>query len=321
MCWTWQFRPTTQSSSRVSGPISLPAPTTVLPAQDRPRVQRDVAAELDGDVDERLAGIEHRHAVEQPAAVGATAQLALGEGQLPAVVDALGLRAGRLDASDPVTHAGEHTDDVGEVQLALRVVGGDAAQGRSEQVPPEGVDARGDLGDGPLVGRCVALLDDAQDLAVATGDDPAVAGRVLDDARQQRRRAAVGDVGGDQLVERLRQQQGRVTGDDDDRRVVVEVVAGERRHADGRGVARAALGGLLDEHDVRPGRREVLDLLGDLLGAMTDDEGRARRLQPFEGGDDVHHHGPAAHHVQRLGPGRAHPACPRRRRGRWRRRS
>ena len=85
--------------------------------------------------------------------------------------------------------------------------GRDAAQGRPEQVAAEGVDARGDLVDRPLVGRRVALLDDAHDLAVAAGDDAAVAGRVVDDARQQRRRAAVGDVGGDELVERLRQQQ------------------------------------------------------------------------------------------------------------------
>ena len=62
-----------------------------LALQDRARVDRDVAAELDRDVDERLARVEHRDAVEQPAPVGAVAELALGERELPAVVDALGL--------------------------------------------------------------------------------------------------------------------------------------------------------------------------------------------------------------------------------------
>ena len=47
--------------------------------EDRARVQRDVTAELDGDVEEGLARVEHRDAVQQPVAVGAVAQLALGE--------------------------------------------------------------------------------------------------------------------------------------------------------------------------------------------------------------------------------------------------
>ena len=41
--------------------------------QDRAGVQGHVAAELDGDVDERLSGIEHRDPVQQPAAIGAAA--------------------------------------------------------------------------------------------------------------------------------------------------------------------------------------------------------------------------------------------------------
>ena len=54
---------------------------------------------------------------------------------------------------------------------------------------------------------------------------------------------------------------------------------------------------------------EVLHLLGDLLGAVPDDERGAGRLQPLEGGDHVHHHRPAAHHVQRLRPRRTHPGA------------
>ena len=73
------------------------------------------------------------------------------------------------------------------------------------------------------------------------------------------------------------------------------------------GVAGAALLGLLDEHDVGPRRGQLLDLLGDLLGAVADDDGRALGSQPLEGVDDVQHHRPAADQVQRLGPRRPHP--------------
>ena len=74
---------------------------------------------------------------------------------------------------------------------------------------------------------------------------------------------------------RLGAQQRSVAGQDDDGRVVVEVVAGDGGHADHRGVAGAALDGLLDEGDVRPCRRLLLDLLGHSLGAVPDDDHRA----------------------------------------------
>ena len=70
--------------------------------------------------------------------------------------------AGACDPADAVAHAAEHADDVGEVELALGVVGRQVAQRRAEQVAPEGVDARADLVLVELVGAGVALLDDAQ---------------------------------------------------------------------------------------------------------------------------------------------------------------
>ncbi len=184
----------TQSSRRVSGPISDPSPTTVLPSRSVPgysvtsRPKRTVTSM------NVWRGIEHRHAVQQPVTVGARPQLALGQGELPAVVDALRLLAGRLHPADAVAHPGQHADDVGQVELALRVVRRQVPQGRAEQVPPERVDAGGDLVDGPFLHRRVALLDDPQHPAVGRGDDPPVARRVVDDAREQRRRGAVGDV-------------------------------------------------------------------------------------------------------------------------------
>jgi len=95
--------------------------------QDGSRVEGDVASELHRDVHERLARVEHRHAVEQPVAVRARAQLALGHRELPTVVHAFGLRFADLHAADAVAHCGQRGDDVGEVVLALCVVGAEVA--------------------------------------------------------------------------------------------------------------------------------------------------------------------------------------------------
>jgi len=102
-------------------------------------------------------------------------------------------------------------------------------------------------------------------------------------------------------------QQWCVARQDDDRRVVVEVVARNGGHAHHGSVTGAALDGLLDEADIRPGGGLLLHLLGDPFGTMTDDQHRALDLNVFQRMDDVHDHGPTADHVQRLGPRRAHP--------------
>src|SRR6056297_147531 len=90
--------------------------------QDRAGIQRDVATDADGDVDERLAGIEHRDPAEQMQPVGARAEFTLGECELPAIVDTLGLVGRCLDDADAMPHRAEHRDHVGEVVLALCVV-------------------------------------------------------------------------------------------------------------------------------------------------------------------------------------------------------
>ena len=85
--------------------------------------------------------------------VRAGPQLGFGRGELGPVVYALRLaRVGDDHGADWVPGPGQHADDVREVVLALRVVGGEAAQRRAEKVAAERVDARAHLVDGQLLG-------------------------------------------------------------------------------------------------------------------------------------------------------------------------
>ena len=101
--------------------------------------------------------------------VDAAAQHGLGGGELGAVVhpERLG-RVGRRRADDEMPGGAQHPDDVGQVVLALPVLGLEAAQRGREQPPAEAVDRRVDLGDGELGLVAVGLLDDAVDRAAAS---------------------------------------------------------------------------------------------------------------------------------------------------------
>ena len=52
-------------------------------------------------------------------------------------------------------------------------------------------------------GRCVALLDDPLDLAVTTAHDAPVPGGVVHDGGEECGGVAVGDMGGDEFIERV----------------------------------------------------------------------------------------------------------------------
>ena len=144
------------------------------------------------------------------------------------------------------------------------------------------------------------MLDDLQHAAVAVlasarRQHSPVPGGVVEHRGDGRGRVAVGDDGSTTSWCSVScAEQRRVAGQHDDGRVVVEVVAGDRRHADHRCVAGAALHGLLDEGHVRPAGRLLLHLLGDPLGAVADDHDRAIDVDLGQGVDDVHDHGPAA---------------------------
>ena len=119
-------------------------------------------------------------------------------------------------------------------------------------------------GDAVMVGMTAFSgddLDDTSTVLIVPGDTPLLRPETLEQL--------VAFQEGDELLERLRTEEGRVARDDEHGRGVVEVVAAERRHADHDGVTGAALYPLLDEGDVQLGRAVGLHAFGDLLGTVA----------------------------------------------------
>ena len=233
-------------------------------------------------------------------------QLGFGLGQLGAVVDAerVGGILG-LDGEDDVPGLAEHRHDVGEVVLALGVLGAEPAQRGREQAAAEAVDRRVHLVDGELVGVGVGLLDDAVDPALLVAHDPAVPGRVGHPGGEQRSGGVGPAVLGGQPGQCLRPQERDVAGHHDEvvLEVVVEGVGGEG-HADR--VTGAALAVLLDELDRDITGQLLLQRLGDVLRGVPDDHHDALEGQQLERVEHVEQHGTAAERVQHLRRGRPH---------------
>ncbi len=209
--------PTSQSTSRVSGPTRASAATRVRPAQQRPGLQGGVLADLDGDVHPGRGRIDDGDAREHPALHHAPVELAAHRGQLHAVVDPLGLPHVVGDQRrDPAAGGAGQRQHVGQVQLALVVVRAQLGQGVDEHLAVEGVDAGVDLVDRQLVGGGVAVLDDAGHRAVRGAHDAPVPGRVGDPGGQDGRGVAVTLVLGHQLGQgRAREQRDVAVGDHD----------------------------------------------------------------------------------------------------------
>ena len=187
-------------------------------------------------------------------------------------------------ADDDVAGGAQHPDDVGEVVLALRVLGVEAPQGGGQQAAPEAVDRRVDLGDLELGVVGVGLLHDAVDAAAGVAHDAPVSGRVVELGGEDGGRGVGQAVLGGELGERLGPQQRGVAGEDEDVVFAVEVEAGPGEADAGR-VAGAALEALLDELDRDLGGELLLDRLGHRLGAVADDDhdaGQRQLHQPVE---------------------------------------
>src|SRR5690606_13387464 len=115
------------------------------------------------------------------------AQLGLDLGEVGVGVDAgdlVDVDGPVLDLAPAVHQVG---DDVGQVELALGVVGGDGRQRLPQGSDREGVEADIAFGDGRLVAGGVAFFDAAGDLAVGIANDPSETVRSGVDSGQHRR--------------------------------------------------------------------------------------------------------------------------------------
>ena len=257
----------------LSGPIVAPAAMSVRPCSWTFGLERDVGSQRDLGVDPAGRRVDHPDArahvpLQQPLVVDAVRR-----GQLHPVVDAGGL-LGRRGAGAHVPALGdEDADHLGQVLLALGVVGAQPADRLVQQAGVEGVDPGRHLGHRQLVRAGVLLLHHPQHGAgpagVAGPDHPAVAGRVGQLAGQHGGSGAAGGVLRQQAGQGGRQQQRRVAGQHQhsagDRPVGGELL---QRYPDG--VPGAVL--LLLHHRHRR-RGDLGQVGGDLVAAVPNHHG------------------------------------------------
>ena len=220
-------------------------------------------------------------------------------GQADAIVDAEHqVGVGELVRGDGVALGAQDDQRVGEVVLALGVVGRDLLKRVEQRAAVEGVDARVDLADGQLrFGRVAGGLGlhDPRDAAVGVADHAAVAGRVLERHRGHRGRGRATRVGVGELADCGGRDKGDVAGEDDHGAIAVDVLRGGQHRV--TGAARLGLHGELDAVGQPALERPV--------GTADDDD--LVGVRPAGGGDRPRDHRTAAEVVQHLGRSRAHP--------------
>src|SRR5207245_1582997 len=108
-----------------------------------------VAPDRDARLDVEPLGIAHRHAGAHELVGQAQADDAIGLGHVDAIVAAHDLVGGGLDG-DHAELLGGALHHVGQVDLALGVVGADRLERVKEELGRAAVDAGVDLGDAPL---------------------------------------------------------------------------------------------------------------------------------------------------------------------------
>ncbi len=260
-----------------------------------------VLPEGDSHVDEGAGRVDDRDAREHGLLQQARVQQCAGLGELDAVVDPEDLPVVAADGrADAVPGLAQDAEDVGEVLLALAVVGTDLAEGVGEQGAVEGEDARVDLADRALGVGGVLVLDDGRHGAAGVADDASVAGGVGDLGGQHGDGVAVGLVRPREPGQGLAGQQRGVAADDDHGAgdAAAELFEG---HADG--VPGAVLLVLDGGADVGVDAGQVR---GDLLPGVPDDHDEVLGVQLTGGGDDVTDERAPADLVENLGSRRLH---------------
>lgn len=182
------------------------------------RVDQGVLLERDGDVDPGGGGVDDGHTGEHGLREQPVVEDPAGLGELHTVVDTgdLTMITG-YGGPDPVPGLAQDPEDVGEVLLALAVVGPDLPERVGEQLAVEREHPGVDLTDRALrLGRVLVLHDGRHGPGGAVTDDPAVPGGVRHLGGQHGHGVAVGGVRGGELPERGPGEQRGVTADDDD---------------------------------------------------------------------------------------------------------
>ncbi len=200
-------------------------------------------------------------------------------------------------------------DDVGQVQLALRVVRVELPERGAQELGVERVHAGVDLGDGRLLLGGVGLLHDLGDLTVVgQTDDPTVAPGLGGGERQHRDRRGGGfaAVLVDESVQGAAVEQGDVRGGDQHGPVEV---GGQGGQAAFDGVPGAVLLLLYGDRDrAAQFRLERADGHSDAFLVMTDDGDEVRRIDLRGGVQGMRQHRASAQGVQHLGGLRPHPS-------------
>ena len=209
-----------------------------------------------GALAEGAAGrIGEAHALGHPVAPQPLLQRGLALGELQAVVDAVDLvRVGHLQ----VHGLAEHRHGVGQVKLALVVVGGELRQHRRQLPPVEAVDAGIGKGVAALLLAAVAVLHDAAYSPLLIGEDPTVASWIGQAGREQGHGGAAGAVLRQQLLQGAGTQQGHIAVEHQQ----LALEAGEGLEQLLHGVAGAVLGLLQHEFQAPQGSQGTLHPLG-----------------------------------------------------------
>jgi len=265
-----------------------------------PGLQDGVGGDGAGDVDPGRLRVDDGDPAAHQLVEDPVVERATPGGQLPPVVAAQDVVGVLRDvAADRGALLDQQPEDVGDVLLALVVVGVDPGESPPERRRVADVDTGVDLPDGPLLGGGVALLDDRPDTAVGTAHDATEAGRLVDLSCEDGENVARGAVGLHQAGHRGGPQQRGVTVHEEDRPLQV----GQRVERHGRGVTRAPLLLLDDGHRAR---RHLRQMFLDESAAGPHDDDRGPRVQRLGRCQHVPQETPPAQGVQHLGRRRAH---------------
>lgn len=195
-------------------------------------------------------------------------------GQLRAVVDTDDEpRIGQRDDVDPTTAGGDEGRDVGDVLLALGVLGGQRGQDGTEVGDVERVDAGVRLGDLQLLRGGVLVFDDPGERSVGVAHDAPEPGRVGSDGADERGAVSAVAVRGHEGAEARRVEQRHVAGEHHDDSVEVDR---QRVHCDLHRAAGALDVVLVDDQGVGS---TLGDLGGDAVTFVPDDHDDVVRRQ------------------------------------------